>query len=173
MFGNYLKHVLVLTLLAGIAYSLPQVRDILANSLDFYVSNDAIAINSTSSKFFPPNIVLNKENMPRQDMINVNTQNIMIPAPQGRAIAPEEVVKILIKAGIIPENKLNQSLLVLKEFALKNNRYLPPMMASSTTPTNRPTVFSSTTPPIIKRSKDIPLDDRFPTPIPPKEQPVQ
>ncbi len=48
MFGNHLKHVLVLTLLAGIAYSLPQVREGLSESFSSIYSspNQATVIDS-------------------------------------------------------------------------------------------------------------------------------
>lgn len=50
MFGTHFKHVLVLMLLAGIAYSLPQVRDGLSDSFSsIYSTNQATVIESTNN----------------------------------------------------------------------------------------------------------------------------
>ena len=48
MFGKYFKHVLVLTFLAGIAYSLPQVKEAMAGAFAFtYTENSAAVVQAT------------------------------------------------------------------------------------------------------------------------------
>jgi hypothetical protein len=71
MFGIHFKHVLVLTLLAGIAYTLPQVRDGLSESFSsIYVQNQAALFN------FPNNNFQNSYgNRMMNNQINTNISN--------------------------------------------------------------------------------------------------
>ncbi len=48
MFGNYFKHILALTLLAGISYSLPQVKAEMVNAFSISSNNVAAAVTSIS-----------------------------------------------------------------------------------------------------------------------------
>ncbi len=50
MFGKYFKHVLVLTFLAGIAYSLPQVKDAMAGAFVFTYTENSAAVVQTIVK---------------------------------------------------------------------------------------------------------------------------
>ncbi len=128
MFGIHLKHVLVLTLLAGIAYSLPQVKDGLSDSFSsIYVQNQAALFNF-------PNI--NPQNSYGNRMMN--NQAIGVGEIKKMIIVPEEIVRVLVKEGVIPQDKAVLAVKILKE-RLFNNQPMPPQQQGAST--TRPNVI--------------------------------
>lgn len=140
MFGIHFKHVLVLTLLAGIAYSLPQVRDGLSDSFSsIYVQNQAAIFNYPNN-----NNVVNKIVDNRPPAIGVGEMKKMM-------IVPEEIVLVLVKEGIIPQDKAGIAVKVLKDKLFNNNQPIMPIGASTTVPNIIRARSSTSTRPMMKQ----------------------
>ena len=142
MFGNYLRHVLVLTLLAGISYSLPQVRNSMADAFSPQILNVAAASTSTSTRtifnMFKKNPVVKQEIPYYNEQKPYNNGNIKPRNPTpvnptqvpivGRMLSPQEVIKILVKEGIILVENEEKAIQIIKSYAIKK-----PQVNSTTT----------------------------------------
>ena len=115
MFGKYFKHVLVLTLLAGSAYSLPQVKEGMVGAFGFEGLNEALLINYNGSTSAQINTSINRSEIKPVVMQAQKSEQYIIQQEAKRQIPPEEIVAILYKAGVIPDNKLATAVKVLKE----------------------------------------------------------
>jgi hypothetical protein len=143
MFGIHFKHVLILTLLAGIAYTLPQVKDGLSDSFSsIYVSNQAALFD------FPNRVPVSSSSR----MMN----NQIKPAPvigvgemKKMMIVPEEIVFLLVKEGIIPQDKAPQAIKLLRE-KMFNNQPIPPLGASTTRPNIIRVQIATSTKPMMR-----------------------
>ncbi len=135
MFGIHFKHVLVLTLLAGIAYSLPQVKEGLSESFSsIYTTNQAALFD------FPNRVPVGSSSRMMNNQIRPNNEDFKRPAPaigvgemKKMMIVPEEIVFLLVKEGIIPQDKVPQAIKLLRE-RIFNNQPIPPLGASTTKP---------------------------------------
>jgi hypothetical protein len=140
MFGKYFKHVLVLTILAGVAYSLPQVKDAMVGAFGFSGSNNAAIIDYKFSESTPmmqerARLLQQKREQARMDQAMMEEESRirkMIPA--------EEIVAVLYKAGAIPKDKVTLAIRALREHASSTR-----MMSLGGATTTR--AFSTTTPP--------------------------
>lgn len=140
MFGKYFKHILIMTLLAGFAYSLPQVKDAMVGAFGFAGSNTATIADYTVAESTPmmKERALAQQQRREQMMEQVRLRNRdMVPA--------EEIVAVLYKAGAIQKDKVALAIRVLKEHASSTRI----MSATSTPP------FSSTTPPFASTTRSM------------------
>ncbi len=149
MFGKYFKHILVLTLLAGTAYSLPQVKDAMVGAFSFPGSNEAMIINYTGPSS-TINRIEGRADMNRPPLVR---EQVIMQVPPRNMIPPEEVVAILFKAGVISKEKLPLALRVIREHA-SSTKIISPFNASTTPP------FSSTTKPMMRDIRDLNRDMR-------------
>jgi hypothetical protein len=117
MFGKYFKHVLILTLLAGMAYSLPQVKDSMVGAFSIPGINEALAIrpiSSSSANYSSRNIEMQNQ------MVN-RVQEVRKLSPK-EVISPEEVIMVLFKEGIISKDKLAVSIKIIKNLEIRRNQ---------------------------------------------------
>lgn len=144
MFGKYFKHVVALTLLAGVAYSLPQVKDAMVGAFGFADSNDALVINYKSSAS-----QIRRE-MPRPI---VQAEREIMKGPERREVPPAEIIAILVKANVIPREKAEIAVKILKEQLDKRDKEnasstRATMMQNASTTRQMMRSISSTTPPV-------------------------
>ena len=135
MFGKYFKHVLIMTLLAGSAYSLPQVKEAMVGAFSLSFSEEALVSNYAN--YESTQMVKDRAIAPaprREDEISQAQNRGNVP--------PEEIVATLFKAGIIPKEKITLAIKVLKEHASTTKPVRPPFNASTTPP------FASSTRPV-------------------------
>ncbi len=152
MFGKYFKHILILTFLAGMAYSLPQVKDAMADAFSIPGFNPALAISAMVSSDRPMPI---KTPMPTpQSMMQGGANekgNVYYKAtiqPQRRMISPSELIMLLFKAGVIPQDKLPLAIKIVKEHYMFGTS-TPPMYGTTTPP-----MHGTSTPPMMLYYRD-------------------
>lgn len=130
MFGKHFHYVLVLTMLAGIAYSLPQVKDVLSDSFSglYPVSNQAAIFNFNPSMRFLD-----------RTKVDVNRPTTTVPMmrdDQRKPVPPmipiEEIVKILVKEGFISKDNTDKAINLLKD-RIRPSDQRPQMMNATTT----------------------------------------
>ncbi len=150
MFGKYFKHILIMTLLAGFAYSLPQMRDAMVGAFGFAGSNSAATIDYTIAESTPM--------MRERALIQQQKREQMIEQVRVRDMVPaEEIVAVLYKAGAIQKDKVTLAIRVLKEHA-SSSRMVNQFNSTSTPPFSTTTPpFSSTTRPIRSASSTLPM----------------
>lgn len=149
MFGKYFKHVLVLTILTGMAYSLPQVKSSMVGAFGFLESNQAFVSNYNSSTS-PTKAMIGKMDIVRKDIENNQIKNQII-SRRAIILPPEEVIAILFKAGVISKEKLPLALRIIREHASSTNIVNEKNIFI---PTQSPFNSSSTIPSIKEREKE-------------------
>jgi hypothetical protein len=140
MFGKYFKHILIMTLLAGFAYSLPQMRDAMVGAFGFAGSNTATIADYTVAESTPM--------MRERALVQQQKREQMIEQARLRnrdMVPAEEIVAVLYKAGAIQKDKVALAIRVLREHASSTRI----MSATSTPP------FSTTTPPFASTTRSM------------------
>lgn len=173
MFGRYTNYVLALTVLAGVAYSLPQVKNEMVGAFDISGISSALVFNfsnqnSSNTKAF------------RSDDIKSRVNNIARPVPESArpsidnlrpmGVKPEEIVILLAKENLISKDNIPKAIKVLKDYAERNRIQAINMNSASSTrekgmpirpfaTSTRP--YATSTRPIDERVFDDRIDNNF------------
>ena len=122
MFGKHFNHVLVLTALALMVYTVPDVSDAIVSGEILLSDQPAAVIDSFTPHRRGP------ENASTSLGLASSTQ---IGGPQDdRKLGPQEVISVLVKAGIISTDKVDQA----RALFPAPRQGVPPQQLGSTTP---------------------------------------